>query len=139
MYTIENNEFFEKKTFQEGLERQYGPAVAQDIMDHLAMPARAARAPDYMDVKAMSELQERLRAQAMVAVWRLKQWRKGEDKNNLPNTIIRLEGVFLQRQCEDSVALYRLATKTYFAMFRAAMAAFGAHRLAPVSVKEVAA
>jgi hypothetical protein len=77
-----------------------------------------------MDVKAMSELQERFRAQAMMAIWRLKTWRKSQTKAAFHKNLVQLEGVFLQRQCEDAIALYRLANKSYFAMYREAMEAF---------------
>jgi len=131
MYTIENKENFDIKTLQERLEQQYGPAVAQDIMDRLNKGGNVARTPDYMDVKAMSELQERFRAQAMMAVWRLKEWRRAQGRKNLfQKNLIQLEGVFLQRQCEDAVQLYRQANKSYYAMYREAMAylAIGAAR-----------
>ncbi len=124
MYTIENKENFDLQKLQEDLERQYGPAVAQDIVDRIRKNGPAARAPDYMDVKAMSELQERFRAQAMMTVWKLREWRKAQIKPALHQNLIQLEGVFLQRQCEDAIALYRLANKSYFALYREAMAAF---------------
>lgn len=124
MYTIENKENLDISKLQDDLEKQYGPAVAQDIVDRIRKNGPAATAPDYMDVKAMSELAERFRAQAMMAVWKLREWRKAQGQPAPHQKLIRLEGVFLQRQCEDAVALYRLANKSYFAMYREAMAAF---------------
>lgn len=124
MYHIENKENLENAKLQEELEKQYGPAVAQDIIDRIRKNGAVARTPDYMDVKAMSELAERFRAQAMMAVWRLKVWRKGQAKPAFQQNLIQLEGAFLQRQCEDAVKLYRQAHKSYFAMYREAMAAF---------------
>ncbi len=126
MYTTENKENLDISKLQDELERQYGPAVAQDIIDRIRKTGNVARTPDYMDVKAMSELQERFRAQAMMAVWRLKQWRKSQLKKTTQENLIVLEGAFLQRQCEDAVQLYRQANKSYFAMYREAMAAFTA-------------
>lgn len=124
MYTIENKENLSIQKLQEKLEKQYGPAVAQDIVDHLRKPGDAPKAPDYMDVKAMSELQERFRAQAMMAVWRLREWRKVHIKLTFPQNLIQLEGALLQRHCEAAIALYRLANKSYFTMHREAMASF---------------
>ena len=78
----------------------------------------------------MSELQERFRAQAMMAVWRLREWRKTRcEKPAFHDNLIELEGVFLKRQCEDAVTLYRLAHKTYFALYRQAMAAYSGRTL----------
>jgi hypothetical protein len=124
MYTIENKENLDVSKLQEELEKQYGPAVAQDIVDRIRKNGPLAKTPEYMDVKAMSELQERFRAQAMMAIWRLKEWRKAQVKAAFHQNLVQLEGVFLQRQCEDAIALYRLANKSYFAMYREAMEAF---------------
>ncbi len=126
MYKTENKENLDVSKLQEELEKQYGPAVAQDIVDRIRKNGPIAKTPEYMDVKAMSELQERFRAQAMMAVWRLKEWRKTQTKPAFHRNLVQLEGVFLQRQCEDAIALYRLANKSYFAMYREAMAAFSA-------------
>ena len=128
MYNIENKENLDVQKLQEELEKQYGPAVAQDIVDRIRKNGPIAKTPEYMDVKAMSELQERFRAQAMMAVWRLKEWRKAQAKGACHQNLVQLEGVFLQRQCEDAIALYRLANKSYFAMYREAMVAFAAPR-----------
>lgn len=124
MYLSENKEPLDIQKLQEELEAQYGPGVAQDIIDRIRKTGDVAKTPDYMDVKAMSELQERFRAQAMMAVWRLKEWRKGQNKNGFQANLIQLEGAFLQRQCEEAIRLYRQANKSYFAMYHKAMEAF---------------
>ncbi len=122
MHMFENKEILDISKLQEQLESQYGPAVAQDIMDRIHKNGSITKTPDYMDVKAMSELAERFRAQAMMAVWRLREWRRGQKKVFFQKNLIELEGVFLQRQCEDAIKLYRHANKSYFAMYREAMA-----------------
>lgn len=124
MYNVENKENLDVSKLQDELEKQYGPAVAQDIIDRIKKNGNTAKTPDYMDVKAMSELQERFRAQAMMAVWRLREWRKTQSQKAYQENLIVLEGAFLQRQCEDAIKLYRQANKGYFAMYREAMAAF---------------
>lgn len=139
MYTIENKENLDTQKLQEELEKQYGPAVAQDIVDRIRKNGPLATTPDYMDVKAMSELQERFRAQAMMAVWKLKEWRKTQGLPVAHQKLVQLEGIFLQRQCEDAIALYRLANKSYFAMYREAMAAFSAPSALTIYKAEVAA
>lgn len=128
MYAIEKKEEIDMTKLQEQLEQQYGPAVAQDILDRLRKNGATAKTPDYMDVKAMSELQERFRAQAMMAVCRLKHWRKEQIKKGERHNLIVLEGAFLERQCQDAVKLYRLATTTYYAMYRDALAAITSSR-----------
>ena len=141
MYAIENKENLDVQKLQEELEKQYGPAVAQDIVDRIRKngPIAKTKTPEYMDVKAMSELQERFRAQAMMAVWRLKEWRKAQAKSAFHQNLVQLEGVFLQRQCEDAIALYRLANKSYFAMYREAMEAFSLPAYTSAYNTEVAA
>lgn len=123
MYQTENKENLDVQRLQEELEKQYGPAVAQDIIDRIRKTGNLKKTPDYMDVKAMSELQERFRAQAMMAVWRLREWRKRQTKQAYHQNLVQLEGAFLQRQCEDAIKLYRQANKTYFVMYREAMSA----------------
>lgn len=124
MYMIENKENIDLDTLQGELEKEYGPAVAQDIIDRIRKNDQGAKAPEYMDVKAMSEMAERFRAQAMMAVWRLKDWRGKQDRKVCQQNLIELEGAYLERQCQDAVRLYRQANSAYFGMYREAMAAF---------------
>lgn len=121
MQLIDKKENSEIQALQEQLESQYGPAVAQDIIDRLHKSGDVTKTPDYMDVKAMSELQERFRAQAMMAVWRLKEWRKSRKGNGPQKNLIELEGVYLERQCHEAVKLYKQATQSYYAMYREAL------------------
>ncbi len=125
MYIIETKQNSDIQKLQNDLERQYGPGVAQEIIDRIQEKGPLAKAPEYMDVKAMSELAERFRAQAMMAVWRLREWRKTQAKPSFQQNLIQLEGVFLERQCSEAITLYRLANKTFFSMYREAMASFG--------------
>lgn len=129
MQPVENVQNSDLQTLQEELERRYGPAVAQDIMDKLnrtPQSAVAAKTPDYMDVKAMSELQERFRAQAMLSIWKVKEWRRAQPKRAMSMNLVQMEGALLMRQCQDSIKLYRLAHKSYYQMYRTALAAFSA-------------
>jgi protein involved in sex pheromone biosynthesis len=126
MYVTDKKRDIELDKLQDELEAQYGPAVAQDVVDRIRKSEQEEKVPDYMDVKAMSELQERFRAQAMMAVWRLRKWRRVEEARATVENLVVLEGAFLQRQCEDAIKLYREANKSYFSMYRQAMAAFTA-------------
>lgn len=131
MQPYENKQDLDLAGLQAELETRYGTAAAQGIMDRLApkrnitLYTQGQSAPDYMDVKAMSELAERLRAHAMVAVWRLKDWHRTQKPTNpFQKNLVQLEGAMLKRQCQETVKLYRLAHKTYFSMYREALAAF---------------
>jgi hypothetical protein len=103
--------------------------VAQDVVDSIRKAEAlsvTARTPDYMDVKALSELAERFRGQAMMAVWKLRTWRKADGRTSCGGNLVELEGVFLQRQCEDAIILYRQANKAYWTALREAMAFYAA-------------
>jgi hypothetical protein len=127
MQYTENKSNFVTQSLQDELEIKYGPTIARDIADRLNKAGNLAKAPDYMDVKAMSELQEKFRAQAMIAIWCLKEWRVRQTKKSFHHNLIELEGVFLERQCSETIKLYRRATTTYFAMYREAMAFLTTH------------
>lgn len=131
MQAYENTEGFDLEALQAELETRYGTAAAQGIMDRLSphknmmTEPKTNRAPEYMDVKAMSELAERFRAHAMTAVWRLKAWRNAQSPSNpFQKNLVQLEGAMLKRQCQEAFKLYRLSNQTYFSMYREAMDAF---------------
>lgn len=129
MYNTDNKQEIDLGRLQDELETQYGPAVAQDIVDRIRKvdaPVVKVKAPDYMDVKALSELAERFRGQAMMAIWKLREWRRSQDRKSCTANLIELEGVFLQRHCEDAIILYRQANKSYWATYRDAMAVYAA-------------
>lgn len=52
----------------EQLERRYGPALAQDIVDQIRKAESSAETPDYMVLKALSEACELFRCEARAAV-----------------------------------------------------------------------
>lgn len=122
MYVIEKTKKIDYSKLQEELESHYGPAAAQDIVDRIRKTDATGKEPDYMDVKLLSEMAEKFRAQAMMSVWRLKEWRRCDKSRKIQKDLIDMEGAFLQRQCEDAVRLYREANHSYFSMYREAMA-----------------
>lgn len=122
MYKTDKSKEIDYFRLQEELESHYGPAAAQDIVDRIRKTEATGREPDYMDVKLLSEMAEKFRAQAMMSVWRLKEWRRSDKSRRIKKNLIDLEGAFLQRQCEDAIRLYREANKSYFSMYREAMA-----------------
>ncbi len=131
MQPYEKTEEFDLDRLQAELETRYGTAAAQGIMDRLSPHKNmmtshtGGKAPEYMDVKAMSELSERFRAHAMTAVWRLKSWRSAQTPSSaFQKNLVQLEGAMLKRQCQEAFKLYRLSNKTYFSMYREAMEAF---------------
>lgn len=119
MYHIDNKDISDIQELQDKLEKKYGPSVAQDIIDRLGKIEGQADAPDDMDVRAMSELQQRYRAQAMTAVWRLKEWRRLQLKGVNETGPRAQEGIFLNNKCTDAIKLYRNAHKAYCVMTRA--------------------
>ena len=57
---------------QEELERRYGPAMAQEIVDQIKKAEKTDHQPDYMAVKAVSEAVELFRNEAQQAIHRIK-------------------------------------------------------------------
>lgn len=81
MYTIDSIDKTNKGSdtaLREDLERRYGPAMAQDILDQLKKAEGVCgpkSAPDYLSVKTLSEGEEMYRRDAQEALKRLKAWK----------------------------------------------------------------
>lgn len=109
----------------EDLERRYGPAMAQDIVDQLKKaeePNSLQAAPDYLVVKALSECSEIFRRDAQEVLKRLKAWKCGNGEGR--KGVVEFEGAFLQKEFERSFAFYLRFHKGYHVLYRQAMHAY---------------
>lgn len=107
------------------LERRYGPAMAQDILDQLKKAEGLCgpeSAPDYLSVKTLSEGEEIYRRDAQEALKRLKAWTHGKGK--APKGVVEFEGTFLLKEFERSFAFYMRFHKSYHVLYRQAMHAY---------------
>lgn len=107
---------------REDLERRYGPAMAQDILDQLKKaegPNTPKSAPDYLSVKALSEGEEIYRREARIILKRLKAWKR--DNAAERKGVVEFESAFLLKEFERSFGFYLRFHKGYHALYRQAM------------------
>ncbi len=123
MKTIsENCENAHQALFDE-LEARYGSAVAQGIIDQIReveAPDQSG-APDYMAVKATSEMLELFRGEAQALLKRLKMqpqtW--GEPESNITS----LEKRKLEKEFKRYYRLYWTSMKLFYPLYEQAMVA----------------
>ncbi len=109
----------------EDLERRYGPAMAQDILDQLKKAEGMCgpkSVPDYLSVKTLSEGEEMYRLDAQEALKRLKAWRRGHTESR--QGVVEFEGAFLLKEFERSFSFYLRFHKGYHVLYRQAMQAY---------------
>lgn len=109
-------------TLAEDLERRYGPAMAQDILDQLKKAESASGSADYLSVKTLSEGEELYRRDAQAALKRLKASKRAKIKAR--ERVIEFEGAFLLKEFERSFACYMRFHKGYHVLYRQAMQAY---------------
>lgn len=108
------------------LERRYGPAMAQEIVDLLRKaenPAAQDNEPvDYLSIKALSEGSELYRREARSALTRLKA-SKGNVGCGTGNVVCFDEHAML-REFERSFGFYRRFHQAFYVLYRQAMEAY---------------
>jgi hypothetical protein len=122
---IDKNAKGDDLALREDLERRYGPAMAQDILDQLKKAEGLCgpkSAPDYLSVKTLSEGEELFRRDAQEALKRLKAWKRGRTESR--EGVVEFEGAFLLKEFERSFAFYLRFHKGYHVLYRQAMQAY---------------
>ncbi len=135
-----NKEFFNKDDLAlvEDLERRFGPAMAQQIMDELKKaekPKKLAPGIDYMGAKTLSEASEMYRRDAQTALRRYKNW-KGECGISMKD-VVDMEGAFLKKEFQRSFDFYRRFNKGFFTIDRQAMQTYKTGSYVPYKTKKV--
>jgi len=138
--TDTNKEFLKKDDLAliEDLERRFGPAMAQQIMDELKKaekPKKVASGIDYMGAKTLSEAAEMYRRDAQTALRRYKNW-KGECGIVLKD-VVDMEGAFLKKEFQRSFDFYRRFNKGFFTVYRQAMQTYKTGSYVPYKTKKV--
>ncbi len=110
------------KALREDLERRYGPAMAQDILDQLNKAEGPTGPADYLSVKTLSEAEEMYRRNAQTTLKRLKASKRCKAQSW--NGVIEFEGAFLLKEFERSFAFYLRFNKGYHVLYRQAMQAY---------------
>lgn len=121
----------------EDLERRYGPAMAQEIVDQLKR-AEALEAsgsvPDCLSVKAMSEAEEIYRQEARIILKRLRAWKR--DSMIGRQDVLEFEGVFLGRELERTFGFYLRFNKGFHVLYRQAMQAYKVKAYVPAHERD---
>jgi hypothetical protein len=107
---------------KEDLERRYGPAMAQDILDQIKKADASNAHADYLSVKTLSEGEEMYRRDAQKALKRLKAWKCGQTESR--KGVVEFEGAFLLKEFERSFAFYLRFHRGYHVLYRQAMEAY---------------
>jgi hypothetical protein len=122
----------------EDLERRFGPAMAQQIMDELKKaekPKKVASGIDYMGAKTLSEASEMYRRDAQTALRRYKIWKGG--CGLAMKDVVDMEGVFLKKEFQRSFDFYRRFNKGFFKVYRQAMETYKTGSYVPYKTKKV--
>lgn len=109
----------------EDLEKRYGPAMAQYILDQLKRAEALdvpKSVPDCLSVKAMSEAEEIYRREAHVILERLKAWKR--DSRNGRQDVVEFEGLFLAKEFERTFGFYLRFNRGFHVLYRQAMQAY---------------
>ncbi len=107
---------------QDELERRYGPAVAQDIVDQIRRTETAAYVPGYMPVKAASEVVELFRKETRDALRRLKSQKRRQVAND--EAVINLELERMRQEFERLFGLYFQSQRGFYRLYCKAMSAY---------------
>lgn len=111
---------------QEDLERRFGEAMAQEIMDQIKKADNINKGlntrPDYCGVKALSEGAEIYRREAQITLKRLKTWKRNHDEAK-PG-VVDWDGAFLKSQFERSFSFYLRFNRSFHILYRQAMEAY---------------
>jgi hypothetical protein len=109
------------RTLQEELERRYGPGLAQDITEQIRKTESPGVIPEYMQVKAASEVVEVFRAETRNALHKLKSCRKQVAVND--DAVISLENERIRHEYERLYDLYFQAQRGFYRLYKKAMSA----------------
>lgn len=138
--TETNKEISEKDDLAliEDLERRFGPAMAQEIMDELKKAEKLkkiASGIDYMGAKTLSEASEIYRRDAQKALRRYKNWKDGWGIDL--KDVVDMEGAFLKKEFQRSFDFYRRFHKGFFTVYRQAMQTYKTGSYVPYKTKKV--
>ncbi len=103
----------------EELEVRYGAAMAQEIVDQIKKVEDKDYQPDYMPVKAASEVLELFRQETKYSLAQLKAARAAQ--NNLAEDIINLDVQRLLKDFERNLACYWQIQHSFYELYNRAL------------------
>lgn len=122
----------------EDLERRFGPAMAQQIMDELKKaekPTKVASGFDYIGAKALSEASEMYRRESQTALCRYKNWKR--KCGSAMKDVVDMEGAFLKKEFQRSFDFYRRFNRGFFIIYRQAMQTYKTGSYVPHKIKKI--
>lgn len=114
--TKEEQEMREQALYEE-LEIRYGAALAQEIIDQIKKTDDQDDKPDYMAVKAMSEVLEVFRADAQKIVKKL----RNLQLSSLPEKVVSLEQKRLQNELKQIFNCYWVVQHSFYTLYNRAL------------------
>lgn len=103
-----------------------GAEMASNILAVITTKTPQAEKTDFLEVKALSEMVEQIRADAMHNVKAFKKWRKTQDYTGYNNPLFVKQGTFYARRAKESLELYKEARTAFWQAYRQAMQVFEA-------------
>ena len=107
---------------QDELERRYGPALAQDIVDQIRKVEKPDFSPGYVAVKAASEVLELFRGEAKAALREVKELKSRDAAND--EGVVNLESARARHEFECALELYFQAQKGFYRIYQKALAVY---------------
>lgn len=127
------------QALQEDLERRFGPALAQQIMDELKKAEnpnkKVAAAVDYIGAKTLSEAAEIYLHDAKTALRRYRYWKDG--CGIALKGVVDMEGMFLKKEFKRTFDFYRRFNRGFFIVYRQAMQTYKVGTYVPYKPKKV--
>lgn len=109
-------------SLQQTLADNFGQDLAGSILTCLQTYQAAQEQPDYMEVKALSEIMEGARHRARTALAQHRAWRRTAKLSKFDHPLFKREGALLRVYAVDALALYRESKLTFHAAYQVAMA-----------------
>lgn len=108
------------QALQEELERRYGPALAQEIVDQIRKAEQPDAVPDYMTVKAASEATELFRGETRRALKTLRKARTAKS-DEASSRVVNLDNERAARELQRLFALYLGCQGSFYRLYGKAM------------------
>lgn len=117
---------------QAELEKRYGAAVAQGIIDQIKRTEKETSTPDYMVVKACSEMTELFREDAQKLLAKIKDYKAHRPVQS--GNLTDLDAKRLEMEFRRVFRLYWVSMKLFYSLYRAALLGYRAKIASPFSL-----
>ena len=119
----------DRRDLAETLQARFGYEGVEELVERVARTEASQGRPDYMPLKACSEMLEVLRALAQAVLGRLKERKAVWDQAGLCPSVCSLEVYKLRLGLAHTYRLYRLCAGQFYPLYHRALAGY-AHKIA---------